>query len=52
METGPATAPAAALAEALIAALRGLEGLNGCYDGAATQAAFPHGVLEMGAELD
>ena len=41
-----------ALAEALIAALNGLTGLNGAYDGAPLQAAFPHALVETGPETD
>jgi len=41
-----------ALAEAAMTALRGVEGLNGVYDGAPLTAAFPHAVIEAGPESD
>lgn len=41
-----------ALAAATIAALRGLEGLNGVYDGPPLTAAFPYAVVETGPESD
>jgi hypothetical protein len=41
-----------ALAEAALAALRGLEGLNHVYDGPPLTAAFPHALVETGPESD
>lgn len=41
-----------ALAQALIAALNGLAGLNGAYDGQPIQGAFPYAVVETGPETD
>jgi hypothetical protein len=41
-----------ALAEAVIAALRTLEGLNGVYDGPPLSAAFPYAVVAAGPESD
>jgi hypothetical protein len=40
------------LAEAAIAALRGVEGLNDVYDGPPLTAAFPYAVVETGPESD
>jgi hypothetical protein len=40
------------LAEAAIAALRGIEGLNGVHDGPPLTAAFPYAVVEAGPESD
>jgi hypothetical protein len=40
------------LAEAVIAALRTLEGLNGVYDGPPLSAAFPYAVVAAGPESD
>jgi hypothetical protein len=40
------------LAEAAIAALRGVEGLNGVYDGPPLTAAFPYAIVEAGPESD
>lgn len=40
------------LAEALIAAIEGLAGLNGAYDGPPLQAAFPYAIVEAGPEAD
>lgn len=41
-----------ALADAVIASLRVIEGLNGVYDGPPLTAAFPHAVVETGPESD
>lgn len=41
-----------ALAETVIAALGGIEGLNGVYDGPPLTAAFPHAIVEAGPESD
>jgi hypothetical protein len=41
-----------ALAEATLAALRAVEGLNQVYDGPPLSAAFPHAVVETGPESD
>jgi hypothetical protein len=41
-----------ALAQALIAALDGLTGLNGAYDGTPIQGAFPYAMIETGPETD
>jgi hypothetical protein len=41
-----------ALAEAAMAALRGIEGLNGVYDGPPLTAAFPYAIVEAGPESD
>jgi Protein of unknown function (DUF3168) len=41
-----------ALAQVLIAALNGLAGLNGAYDGPPLQAAFPYALVETGPETD
>lgn len=41
-----------ALAEAVMAALRALEGLNGAYDGPPLGAACPYAVIEAGPESD
>jgi hypothetical protein len=41
-----------ALAEAILASLRTLEGLNGVYDGPPLSAAFPYAVVEAGPESD
>lgn len=41
-----------ALADAVIAALRPIEGLNHVYDGSPLTAAFPHAVVEAGPESD
>jgi hypothetical protein len=40
------------LAEVAIAALRGIEGLNGVYDGPPLTAAFPCAIVEAGPESD
>ena len=40
------------LAETVIAALSGIEGLNGVYDGPPLTAAFPHAVVAAGPESD
>ena len=42
----------AALAEAVLEALRELEGLNGAYDGPPLTAAFPYATVETGPESD
>jgi uncharacterized protein DUF3168 len=41
-----------ALIEAASAALGGVEGLNGVYDGPPLHGAFPYGILEAGPESD
>ena len=41
-----------ALAAAAAAALEGVAGLNGAYDGPPLQAAFPYATLEAGPESD
>jgi len=41
-----------ALAAAAVAALDGVAGLNGAYDGPPLQAAFPYAVVEAGPEGD
>jgi len=41
-----------ALAEAAIAALNALDGLNGAYDGPPLTAAFPYAQIEAGPESD
>lgn len=40
------------LAEAAIAALRGIDGLNGVYDGPPLTAAFPYAMVATGPESD
>ncbi len=40
------------LAEAIMAALHAVEGLNGVYDGPPLSAAFPYAVIETGPESD
>lgn len=46
------TGASEALAEAAIAALGGVAGLNGVYDGPPLAAAFPHARIETGPESD
>lgn len=41
-----------ALAEAALAALRAIAGLNGVYDGPPLAAAFPYATIETGPESD
>ena len=41
-----------ALAEAALAALGGVDGLNGAYDGPPLTAAFPYALVETGPESD
>jgi hypothetical protein len=41
-----------ALAEAALAALRAVDGLNGVYDGPPLSAAFPYATVETGPESD
>ena len=41
-----------ALAEAALAALRAIAGLNGVYDGPPLAAAFPHATIETSPESD
>jgi hypothetical protein len=41
-----------ALAEAALAALGGLDGLNGAWDGPPPTAAFPYALVETGPESD
>ena len=41
-----------ALAEAALAALRTVDGLNGSYDGPPLSAAFPYAIVETGPESD
>jgi hypothetical protein len=50
--SGTETGAGDALAEALIAALGGLAGLNGAYDGPPLQATFPYALVETGPETD
>ncbi len=40
------------LAESALAALRGVSGLNGAYDGVPVKASLPHAMIEIGAEGD
>ena len=40
------------LASAAVAALGGVAGLNGAYEGAPLQAAFPYAIVEAGPERD
>jgi hypothetical protein len=41
-----------ALVEAVLEALRAVEGLNGVYDGPPLTAAYPHAIVEAGPEID
>lgn len=50
--TGEAKGAGQALAEAAIAALNGVAGLNGAYDGPPLSAAFPYAQVEAGPESD
>lgn len=40
------------MAEAIVTALQGIEGLNGAYSPQPVQAAFPHAVVDAGIESD